>query len=111
LNILITAGPTREYIDEIRFITNPSSGKMGFIAAQIFARAGHKVTLISGPVSLAPPEGVEFVPVQTAQEMREAVLKKFEKADCVVMTAAVMDFRPKAKAAGKIKRTGAGLTL
>jgi phosphopantothenoylcysteine decarboxylase/phosphopantothenate--cysteine ligase len=84
---------------------------MGFIAAQIFARAGHKVTLISGPVSLAPPEGVEFVPVQTAQEMREAVLKKFEKADCVVMTAAVMDFRPKAKAAGKIKRTGAGLTL
>ena len=111
MNILVTAGPTREYIDEIRFITNPSSGKMGFISAQIFARAGYKVTLISGPVSLAPPEGVEFIPVETADEMRQAVLKESEEADCVVMTAAVMDFRPKEKVGGKIKRTGAGFTL
>lgn len=111
MNILVTAGPTREYIDEIRFLTNPSSGKMGFISAAVFTGAGHKVTLISGPVSLVPPEGVEFVPVQTAEEMRKAVLEKFEYADCVVMTAAVMDFRPKEKVAGKIKRTGGGLTL
>lgn len=84
---------------------------MGFISAAVFTGAGHKVTLISGPVSLTPPEGVEFVPVQTAEEMRKAVLKNFESADCVVMTAAVMDFRPKEKVAGKIKRTGGGLTL
>ena len=111
MNILVTAGPTREYIDEIRFLTNPSSGKMGFISAAVFTGAGHKVTLISGPVSLTPPEGVEFVPVETAEEMRKAVLKKFESADCVVMTAAVMDFRPKEKVAGKIRRTGGGFTL
>ncbi len=84
---------------------------MGFISAEVFTGAGHKVTLISGPVSLIPPEGVEFVPVETAEEMREAVLKRFEDTDCVVMTAAVMDFRPKEKIAGKIRRTGGGLTL
>ena len=111
LNILVTAGPTREYIDEIRFLTNPSSGKMGFISAEVFAGAGHKVTLISGPVSLTPPEGVECVPVETAGEMHKAVLKRFEYVDCVVMTAAVMDFRPKEKVAGKIRRGGGGFTL
>ena len=111
MHILVTAGPTREYIDEIRFLSNPSSGKMGFISAEVFAGAGHKVTLISGPVSLTPPEGVEFVPVETAQEMHKAVLKRFESVDCVVMTAAVMDFRPKEKIAGKIRRAGGGFTL
>lgn len=92
--IVITAGPTREYIDPIRFISNRSSGKMGYALARTAARRGAKVTLISGPSSLHPPKRVSFIPVETASEMRDAVLSSIEGADVVIMAAAVADFSP-----------------
>lgn len=100
---LITAGPTREFLDPIRFISNRSSGKMGYALARAARRHGN-VTLVSGPVALKPPPGVTFVPVTTAQEMAEAVLS--HEADIVIMTAAVCDFRPRRMAVRKIKKTG-----
>jgi phosphopantothenoylcysteine decarboxylase/phosphopantothenate--cysteine ligase len=100
---LITAGPTREFLDPIRFISNRSSGKMGYALARAARRYGN-VTLISGPVALKPPSGVTFVPVTTAKEMAEAVMAR--EADVVIMTAAVCDFRPRRVAARKIKKAG-----
>jgi phosphopantothenoylcysteine decarboxylase/phosphopantothenate--cysteine ligase len=105
LRFLITAGPTREFLDPVRFISNRSSGKMGYALARAAARYG-RVTLVSGPVALKPPSGVEFVPVTTAQEMAGAVLSRYARADVVIMAAAVCDFRPKRPARGKIKKTG-----
>ncbi len=105
---LITAGPTREFLDPIRFISNRSSGKMGYALARAARRHGN-VTLVSGPVALKPPSGVTFVPVRTAQEMAEAVLAC--EADIVIMTAAVCDFRPRQTAAHKIKKAGFSGTL
>jgi len=102
---LITAGPTREFLDPIRFLSNRSSGKMGYALARAARRYG-TVTLISGPVALKPPAGVTFVPVTTAQEMASAVLKRFAGADVVIMTAAVCDFRPRRSASHKIKKAG-----
>lgn len=101
LRFLITAGPTREFLDPIRFISNRSSGKMGYALARAACRHGN-VTLVSGPVALKPPARVAFVPVTTAQEMAEAVLSR--QADIVIMTAAVCDFRPRRIATGKIKK-------
>jgi phosphopantothenoylcysteine decarboxylase/phosphopantothenate--cysteine ligase len=103
LHFLITAGPTREFLDPIRFISNRSSGKMGYALARAACRQG-KVTLVSGPVTLKPPAGVELVPVTTAQEMADAVLARFNAADVVIMTAAVCDFRPRRTAPRKIKK-------
>jgi phosphopantothenoylcysteine decarboxylase/phosphopantothenate--cysteine ligase len=103
VNFLITAGPTREFLDPIRYISNRSSGKMGYALARAAARYG-RVTLVSGPVSLKPPVGVEFVPVTTAAEMAKAVLARYGKADIVIMAAAVCDFRPKAPVTRKIKK-------
>jgi phosphopantothenoylcysteine decarboxylase/phosphopantothenate--cysteine ligase len=100
---LITAGPTREFLDPIRFISNRSSGKMGYALARAARRYG-TVTLVSGPVALTRPAGVTFVSVTTAQEMAETVLA--QKADIVIMTAAVCDFRPRRVAARKIKKAG-----
>lgn len=105
LRFLITAGPTREFLDPIRFISNRSSGKMGYALARAACRHG-KVTLVSGPVALKPPTGVTIMPVTTAQEMSEAVLAQFVDADVVIMTAAVCDFRPRNVAARKIKKAG-----
>lgn len=102
---LITAGPTREFLDPIRFISNRSSGKMGYALARAARRVSPHVTLVSGPVALKPPAGVTFVPVTTAQEMAETVLAHFADADVVIMTAAVCDFRPRRMAARKIKKT------
>ena len=104
LRFLITAGPTREFLDPIRFISNRSSGKMGYALARAACRHG-QVALVSGPVSLKPPTGVTFVPVTTAQEMADAVLARFNAADVVIMTAAVCDFRPRHAASSKIKKT------
>ncbi len=95
MNILVSAGPTREYFDSVRFISNPSSGKMGYALAREAARRGHRVTLVSGPVSLAPPKGVKVVDVGSAAEMAVACKKAFRGADAVFMTAAVCDYRPR----------------
>ena len=100
---LITAGPTREPIDPVRYISNRSSGKMGYGLAAAALRRGAEVTLISGPTALTPPPGAVFVPVQTAEEMREAVLQHLPSATVVIKAAAVADYRAKQAAAAKIK--------
>lgn len=91
--VLVTAGPTREFMDPVRFISNPSSGKMGYELAREARRRGAEVVLVSGPSSLVPPAGVKLEKVTTAAEMKEAVLKAFPRVDIVVMAAAVSDFR------------------
>ncbi|OGG99170.1 MAG: hypothetical protein A2600_05180 [Candidatus Lambdaproteobacteria bacterium RIFOXYD1_FULL_56_27] len=104
--VLVTAGPTREKIDAVRFLSNRSSGKMGFALAQAALDLGAAVTLVSGPVALTPPLGVEFVPVETALEMREAVMQRFGTTDLVIKNAAVADYRAKHSAQEKVKKTG-----
>ncbi|HCA04905.1 MAG TPA: bifunctional phosphopantothenoylcysteine decarboxylase/phosphopantothenate--cysteine ligase CoaBC [Ruminococcaceae bacterium] len=111
--VLVTAGPTRESLDPVRFITNHSTGKMGYAVARQAMLRGADVTLISGPVDIAPPPFVKFVPVQSAQELFEAVKNSFEETDCVVMTAAVADYTPAETKREKIKKSddGSDLTL
>jgi phosphopantothenoylcysteine decarboxylase/phosphopantothenate--cysteine ligase len=109
-SVVVTAGPTRERVDPVRFLSNRSSGKMGYALAAAAARRGARVTLISGPVNLAPPFGVECVRVETSSEMREAVLKARQGASAVFMAAAVSDYLPQI-ASSKIKRSGGPLTL
>jgi len=101
--VLVTAGPTREPIDPVRYISNRSSGKMGYRLAAAAFRRGAEVVLVSGPTAIAPPSGVTFVPVETAEEMREAVLRHAGAATIVVKAAAVADYRTKAPSATKIK--------
>ena len=101
--VLVTAGPTREPIDPVRYISNRSSGKMGYGLAVAALRRGAAVTLISGPTALTPPAGAVFVPVQTAEEMREAVLHHLAHATIVVKAAAVADYRARNAASAKIK--------
>ncbi|MFH1418968.1 MAG: phosphopantothenoylcysteine decarboxylase [Planctomycetota bacterium] len=101
LHILITAGPTREYFDSVRFISNPSSGKMGYAIAEAAANAGHRVTLVSGPVSLDPPKHVRTIHVETAAEMATAAKRAFASADAAIFVAAVCDYRPQRRAARK----------
>jgi phosphopantothenoylcysteine decarboxylase/phosphopantothenate--cysteine ligase len=101
--VLITAGPTREPIDPVRYLSNRSSGKMGYGLATVALRRGAEVTLISGPTALTPPPGAVFVPVQTAEEMREAVLQHLGSATVVIKAAAVADYRAKQAAPAKIK--------
>lgn len=103
--LLITAGPTRERIDPVRFISNYSSGKMGYAIAEAAAARGATVTLISGPTSLEVPPDVTRMNVETAEEMYEVVLELFPEADVVISPAAVADYAPKAQAARKIKKT------
>jgi len=105
MRILITAGPTREPLDPVRFLSNRSSGKMGFALARVAARRGHAVTLISGPVALRPPPKVALVPVVTAAEMLAAVKRCIPKCDALIMAAAVADWRPRRVSAQKIKKT------
>jgi phosphopantothenoylcysteine decarboxylase/phosphopantothenate--cysteine ligase len=104
--VLITAGPTREPIDPVRYIGNRSSGKMGYALAEAALRMGAKVILISGPTALKAPEPVDFIAVQTAEEMRTAVLSKLENASIVIKAAAVADYKPKQVAGQKMKRKG-----
>jgi phosphopantothenoylcysteine decarboxylase/phosphopantothenate--cysteine ligase len=102
--VIVTAGGTQEPIDPVRFLGNRSSGLMGYTIAAEAAARGAKVTLVSGPTQLAAPPGVELVPVQTADEMRAAVLERSSDADAIVKAAAVADFRPSAAATGKLKK-------
>jgi phosphopantothenoylcysteine decarboxylase / phosphopantothenate---cysteine ligase len=111
MHILITAGPTREYIDPVRFISNGSTGKMGYACAESALGRGHKVTLISGPVSLAAPKGAKLVRVMTSDEMAEAVRERFGGCDCVIMAAAVGDYKPEKRRREKIRKTDDGLVL
>lgn len=104
MHILVTAGPTREYIDPVRFISNSSTGQMGYAVAQAAKKRGHQVTLISGPVELEPPKGIRLVSVMSADEMYREALKIFPKVDVVVMAAAVGDYKPKSKSRYKIKK-------
>src|SRR5437899_2024212 len=101
--LLVTAGPTREPIDPVRYISNRSSGKMGYGLATAALRRGAEVTLVSGPTALTPPPGSVFVPVQTAEEMREAVLHHLDRATIVVKAAAVADYRARHASSTKIK--------
>jgi phosphopantothenoylcysteine decarboxylase/phosphopantothenate--cysteine ligase len=104
--LLVTAGPTREKIDPVRYITNRSSGKMGYAIAEAAQRRGARVLLVSGPVAIAAPAGVELLRVETAEEMRQAVLRLLPESSIVIMTAAVGDYRLKTPAEQKIKRRG-----
>lgn len=103
MKILVTAGPTREFIDPVRFLSNPSSGRMGFAIARIARSMGHEVTLVAGPVSLKTPKGVARIDVVSARDMLRAVLK--EKFDCMISTAAVADWRPEECAREKLKKS------
>ncbi len=107
VHVLVTAGPTHEPLDPVRFIGNRSSGKTGFAIAEEAARRGARVSLVTGPVSLPDPFGVEVVRVTTALQMRLAALARFEAADVVIASAAVADFRPATFASGKIKKSDA----
>ena len=111
VKFLITAGPTQEAIDPVRYLTNRSSGKMGYALAAAAARKGHEVILISGPTCLDIPPGVDFLPVQSAADMFTAVQSQIPRADIGVFAAAVADYRPAEVAEQKIKKTGETLTL
>jgi phosphopantothenoylcysteine decarboxylase / phosphopantothenate---cysteine ligase len=104
--LLITAGPTREKIDPVRYITNRSSGRMGYALAEAALRRGAHVLLVSGPAAVLPPDAAEVTRVETAEQMRAAVLNLLPQATIVIKTAAVSDYRPKAAAEQKLKRTG-----
>ncbi len=108
---LVTAGPTCESIDPVRYISNPSSGKMGFSIARALIYRGADVTLVSGPTALSPPRNVKFVPVRTAEEMALAVEDEFGQTDIVIKAAAVADYRPANTALQKIKKENKGLVL
>ncbi|MBU1084506.1 MAG: phosphopantothenoylcysteine decarboxylase [Candidatus Omnitrophota bacterium] len=105
-NILITAGPTIEPIDPVRYLTNRSSGTMGYKIAEKMIAAGHEVCIISGPVSVSPPSGAEIISVETADEMNKEVIGRIDACDCIIMAAAVCDFRPARKENRKIKELG-----
>lgn len=111
LNVLITAGPTWEALDPVRGLTNKSSGKMGYAVAEAAAEAGAQVTLISGPVALAPPERITTVNVTSAQEMHDAVHERISSAAIFIGIAAVADYRPASVAEQKIKKTAERLNL
>ena len=102
--ILITAGPTQEPLDPVRYLSNRSSGRMGYALARAALDRAAKVILITGPVSLDAPKNAEVIRVRTAQEMRDAVFARIRSASAIIMCAAVTDFRPVSEAAQKIKR-------
>lgn len=111
LSVLLTAGPTYEDLDPVRFIGNRSSGKMGYALAAAASEAGARVTLVSGPVALAAPERVERLQVRSAVEMHAAVMERLPGCDIFIGCAAVADYRPRERAAQKIKKTGGGLDI
>ena len=110
-NVIVTAGPTRERIDPVRYLTNFSSGKMGYAIAETAAKLGAHVTLISGPVSLDKPKNVQLVKVESAEEMYKCVFQYYDGADIVVKTAAVADYRPKAIHDNKMKKQEGSMTI
>ncbi len=111
MKFLVTAGPTREPIDPVRFLSNRSSGRMGYALAEAARAAGHEVTLVSGPVALPAPAGVEVTRVETAAEMLAAVRAALHGAEVVILCAAVADYRPRTIATRKLKKTEATMVL
>lgn len=111
MRILITAGGTREYIDPVRFISNASSGRMGYALARAAIGAGHKVTLITAPTTQRPPSAAKIVNVETARQMFDAVKKYFDRCDCLIMAAAVADYTIARPAKTKIRKTKEHLTI
>ncbi len=111
LHFLITAGGTREYIDPVRFISNASTGKMGYSLARAAIKAGHKVTLVTCSTNLRPPRQAKVVDVETGAEMFDAVKRLFAKSDCLIMAAAVADYTPARKSKIKIKKGSGPFTL
>jgi len=109
--VLVTAGPTREPLDPVRYLTNRSSGKMGYAIAEAAERRGAQTLLISGPTALKPPDGVEFVPIMTVAEMRQAVLDRWPQTTIAIKAAAAADYRPRQRASQKLKKSGNDLTL
>jgi phosphopantothenoylcysteine decarboxylase/phosphopantothenate--cysteine ligase len=111
MKILITAGPTREYIDDVRFLSNASSGRMGYaIAAAAIAR-GHTVQLVTGAVELSPPPGCQVHRIETTDDLRQKCLELFPGCDGVIATAAVCDYRPRERVSGKITKSGKPIVL
>ena len=104
IHCLISAGPTREWIDRVRYISNPSSGKMGFALANAAVESGMEVTLVTGPVAIPPPKGLIVINVETAIEMNEVMLQHFKSASLIIMSAAVCDHRPALSHETKIKK-------
>ncbi len=111
LKFLVTAGPTREPVDPVRYLSNRSSGRMGYAIARAAARRGHAVVLVSGPVALNPPAGIRLARVNTAQEMLDAVQRHVAWCDVLVMAAAVADWRPARPVRRKIKKHAGALNL
>lgn len=111
MKILITAGPTREYVDDVRFLSNASSGRMGYAIAAAAVAAGHEVILVTGPVDLPVPEGVKVTHIETTDELRMSCLELFPACDGVIATAAVCDYRPAKRVAGKMTKTGEPIVL
>lgn len=111
MNVLVTAGPTREAIDPVRYLTNRSSGKMGYELASAFCHAGHRVLLISGPTHLDVPDGADFLPVESAADMHQAVRNHIGRMDIAVFAAAVADYAPASVAPEKIKKSGETMVL
>jgi phosphopantothenoylcysteine decarboxylase / phosphopantothenate---cysteine ligase len=111
LKVLVTAGPTIEDIDPVRYLSNRSSGKMGYAVAQTALRRGAEVFLVSGPTELKPPSGVHWIPIRSAAQMQESVLQLYPKMDIVVKAAAVADYRPSEPSPQKIKKASGEMTL
>lgn len=111
VKVLVTAGPTREPIDPVRYLTNRSSGKMGYALAAAFAHEGHQVLLVSGPTRLDVPDGVDFIAVESAADMNEVVSRYIGKMDVAVFAAAVADYTPVQAEPQKIKKSGDRMTL
>jgi len=111
MRILITAGPTREYLDDVRYLSNASSGRMGFTLATAALEAGHEVVLVAGPVDQLPPVGCEYHAVETTEEMRVACVAAFPQCDGVIAAAAVCDYKPHHRIDGKITKTGEPITI
>ena len=109
--VLVTAGPTREELDPVRYLSNHSSGKMGYALARAARARGARVLLVTGPTALVPPAGVETLKVVSAAEMHRAVMDRCGEATIIVKAAAVADYRPSRRAGAKVKKTGGGLTL
>ncbi len=111
MRLLITAGPTREYLDDVRYLSNASSGRMGYAITEAAVALGWEVVLVSGPVELPPPRGCEFHAVTTTQDMRDACLRLFPGCNGVIATAAVCDYKPRERVVGKLSKTGGPITI
>ncbi len=111
MRVLVTAGPTREYIDSVRFITNASSGRMGYAVAEAAITAGHDVTLLTGPIASAPPAGCRVVGFTSVDDLKGALHESFDACDALVMAAAVGDYRPENTVAEKLSRRDGPITL